>query len=1015
MLGLGLCLWGGPGEASPRPVEFNQDIRPLLSDRCFKCHGPDANQRKGKLRFDTHEGLSAAVKAGIVVPGKPDASELIARLNAQDPDDLMPPPDSRLSLSTSERDLLRRWILEGAKFGQHWSFVTPRRPLVPPVSDENWCRNDVDRFVLARLEAEGVKPSAPADPRTLIRRVSYDLTGLPPTGSESDSFAAKADEAQYGGLVDRLLRSERYGERMAVGWLDAARYADTSGLLYDWPRTMWRWRDWVISAFNSNLSYRDFVTWQLAGDLLPEPTNDQIIATGFNRNHPFTVEAGVIDEEYRVNYVADRVTTMGTVFMGLTLECARCHDHKFDAISQRDFYQLFAFFNNLQESGVMSGHATYADPAVGTPTDGHYRKLNDLDQRMTDLERQLIRLDPAADQLQANWEGRAKFREWQLITPVKASSTVGSSLLVQPDASILASGVNPPVDQQVYEFVFPTNAMVTGIRLEALLDPHMRNGGPGRSANGNALLTFISVGKYDQSGGHEVLTLSRAGADYSQPGFAVAGAIDTAPRTGWAIAGDFPNEARSAVFELTKPARLFPGDRLEIKLFYGSPFPQHVFGRVRFAITDGDSPARIDPSGVIRQLVRIPPLRRRPEQRQLVRYYFRATASADYRSIAAELMAAERESAAVRASIPQTMIMQESPGLRSTHVLLRGAYDRPGEMVHPDTPRQLPSLPATLPRNRRGLAVWLTSRDQPLTARVFVNRVWARCFGHGLVRTPEDFGSQGSWPSHPELLDWMAVDFMEHGWDVKRLMRQIVMSATYRQASATSAEQLRRDPENLLWARGSRFRLPAEMVRDTALAVSGLLREQIGGPSVKPYQPADLWWRLTNRREYQQRYEVDEGDGLYRRSLYTFWKRAALHPAMAAFDAPTREVCTVRRRITNTPQQALVLLNDPQFVEAARALAQRMVAGEGFSGRPEDRIARAFLEVTARRPGGRELATLTRLHARQRERFAVEPASAAKLLAVGESPAAGAQPADLAAFTMVARAILNLSETITRN
>ncbi len=1015
MLILVLALGGRCGEASPRPVDFNQDIRPLLSDRCFKCHGPDAKQRKAKLRFDTHAGLAAAVAEGFLVPGKPDASELVARVHSADPDERMPPDDSRLSLSGTERELLRRWILEGAKFQRHWSFVAPRRAELPAVSDESWCRNEIDRFVWARLDAEGLKPSAAADPRTLIRRVSYDLTGLPPTGAEADAFAVRADEAAYVRLVDRLLKSERYGERMAVDWLDAARYADTSGLLYDWPRTMWRWRDWVISAFNSNLSYRDFVTWQLAGDLLPEPTNDQIIATGFNRNHPFTVEAGVIEEEYRVNYVADRVTTMGTAFMGLTLECARCHDHKFDALSQRDFYQLFAFFNNLPESGVMAGHATYADPAVGTPTDEHYRKLDELDQKIAALEQRLMRPDAAADRDQSEWEARADFDNWRLITPLRAGSTAGTRLLVQADGSVLAAGVNPPVDQQVFEFTVPAGASVTGLRLEARLDGSMRNGGPGRSANGNALLTFVSAARYDSAGAHEILTLSRAGADYSQPGFAVAGAIDTAPRTGWAVAGEHQNEARSAVFELTRPAKFAPGDRLEIKLFYGSPFPRHVFGRVRFAVTGQPSPARVDPSGVLGRWARIPRPRRRSEQQQFLRYYYRAAEAEDYRPVAREIISAERKAASVRAAIPQTMIMQESPGLRPTHVLLRGTYDRKGEVVGPGTPGQLPAFPAALPRNRLGLAAWLTSRDQPLTARVLVNRVWAQCFGLGLVRTPENFGSQGSWPSHPELLDWLAVDFMEHGWDVKRLVRQIVTSATYRQVSATSAEQLRRDPENLLLARGARFRLPAEMVRDTALAVSGLLREKIGGPSVKPYQPDGLWRRLTNRREYRQIYEADTGDDLYRRSLYTFWKRAALHPAMAAFDAPTREVCTVRRRITNTPQQALVLLNDPQFVEAARRLAQRMMAGEGFAGEAAERISRAFLEVTARHPEASELAVLADLHAVQRRRFAAEPDAAARLSAVGESAVPPDAPADLAAYAMVARALLNLSETITRN
>ena len=1004
------CLLGIGAPAAS--VDFNRDIRPLLSDRCFKCHGPDAKERKAKLRLDTRNGLRAAVASGLLVPGRPDESELLQRLVSSDPEELMPPPDTRLSLTAGERELVRLWIAEGAEISRHWSFETPRRPAPPDVSNEAWCRNEIDRFVLARLDAEKIAPSTAADPRTLVRRVCLDVTGIPPTGAEANAFAQHPVETAYANLVARLLKSERYGERMAVDWLDAARYADTSGLLYDWPRTMWRYRDFVIEAFNRNLPYRDFLIWQLAGDLLPEPTPDQLIATGFNRNHPFTVEAGVIDEEYRVNYVNDRVTTMGTAIMGLTLDCARCHDHKFDGISQKDYYQLFAFFNNLPESGVMSGHATYGSPAVGTPSNDQYRRLEELDKRLANLNRQLNVPDPNADRRQQEWEKSAKIDIWKPLVAAKATSTQGARMQLQSDGSILVVGQNPPVDQHVFEFAFTEAKTITGIRLEALLDRSMFRGGPGRSANGNALVTFVSVGQYSGNDKHDILTLSAAGADYSQPGFPVAGAIDTAPRTGWAVAGDRPNEARSAVFELTKPARFAVGDRMEIKVYYGAPFPQHVFGRVRFSVTSLAAPVRLDASGVVDRLVRLPRIQRSPDQEQFVRYYYRATASMAHKFLADAIRQTEQDKAAVLAAIPQTMIMQEQPGIRSTHVLQRGAYDRPGLPVIAGTPSELPPYPAGAPRNRLGLAVWLTSREQPLTARVFVNRVWAQFFGHGLVKTVEDFGSQGEWPTHPELLDWLAVDFMENGWDIKRLVRQIVMSNTYRQASATTAEQLDRDPENRWLARGARFRLPAEMVRDTALAIGGLLREEVGGPSVKPYQPAGLWRQLTNRREYRQYYEASGGAGLYRRSIYTFWKRAALHPTMAAFDAPTREVCTVRRRVTNTPQQALVLLNDPQFVEAARGLAARVMAV--YMG-DDERLATMFLGATARPPEKPETKLLRELLQNERTRFAADQGAAAKLLAVGESPRADQPSVELAAFTMVARAILNLSETITRN
>ena len=995
-----LCL-GMFSLRAAAPVDFNRDIRPLLSDRCFKCHGPDGGQRRAKLRLDTDSALEAAMVEGIIVPENADESELVKRIFADDPDDLMPPGDSNLKLSDKERELLKRWISEGANHDQHWAFEKPQKPPLPTVSNTNWCRNEIDYFVLAQLDARGLKPAPTVDPRTFIRRVSYDLTGLPPSGREVEAYAKNP---LFKALVDHLLASERYGERMAMDWLDVARYADTSGFLYDWPRTMWRWRDWVIKAFNENLSYRDFIAWQLAGDLMPEPDNDQIIATGFNRNHPFTVEAGVIDEEFRVNYVNDRVTTMGTAFLGLTLECARCHDHKFDAISQRDYYQLFAFFNNVPESGVTSPFAMSSAPAVGTPTTGQFAEIAEVDQRVARLTRALMKRDRVADKEQRAWEKTARISHWTPLTATTAKSTEGAQMVVQADQSILVTGPNPSVDQHIFEFIFTNETTITGFRLEALNAIN----GPGRSANGNALVTFIGAGRY-YGELHDALKLSRAGADYSQSDFPVAGAIDTAPFTAWGLAGNRPREERSAVFEFTEPQTFEPGDRMEIKVYYGSPYPQHVLGRLRFSVTELKSPARIDRSGVIGRMVKKPANQRHVSALQFIRYYYRAMVSPRFREISEELSQAETDKAAALASIPQTMIMQESAS-RPAHVLERGAYDRPGERVQPDTPAALPVFPPAAPRNRLGLAAWLTSREQPLTARVFVNRVWAQFFGRGLVDTPGDFGSQGSWPTHPRLLDWLAVDFMENGWNIKRLMKQIATSATYLQSSTTTPEQLASDPLNRHLARGPRFRLTAEMIRDTALKVGGLLHEQIGGPSVKPYQPAGLWKRLTNRRDYRQTYEQDSGTSLYRRSLYTFWKRGLLHPSMAAFDAPTREVCTVRRRITNTPQQALVLLNDPQFVEAARAFAERILQID-----EESRFTFAFREATARAPSDSEIAIIRELLASEQRRFEKDPEAARKLLSVGDSNAPTENLAQRAAYTMVARALLNLSETITHN
>ena len=1008
-VGLGLLLNLNAAEAA---VDFDRDIRPLLSDRCFKCHGPDTKQRKAKLRLDTKAGLFGHGQQSGPPPvraGAPDTSELFQRISSTDPDEVMPPPASKLGLSQSEINLLRKWIEEGAQYSKHWAFSPP----AVPTHLLTGTRHPIDEIVAAGLVKLGMTNAPPASREQLIRRLSFDLTGLPPTIAEIDAFLADQRPGAYQTLAIRLIESERFGERMASYWLDLARYADTSGYLYDWPRTMWPWRDWVIRAFNDNLPFNQFIQWQIAGDLIPNASADQIIATAFNRNHGYTIENGIIGEEYRTAYVADRVTTMGTAFLGLTLECARCHDHKYDPITQQEFYQLFAFFNQVPEVGVQPNRATFASPSVGVPLPEQLAAVQQTEQEIARLSAQMLRYDPAAEAQQSEWEKQIN-SIWTILRPRNAKSRNGATVKLQPDHSILISGANPATDQQVIHLHQEMPGDVTAIRLEALGHPSLVNGGPGRSASGNALMTFMSVTRIRPDGFRETIPLERATADREDQAFGVAGAIDSAPRTGWAAPSNNGRSPCSAVFEFSRKQTFDPEDIVEVQLTYGAPFPQHVFGRVRFALTTNSSPNRLDPTGRVADLAKLRAADRTPRESSIIRNYVRAAHAPQYKKLNRQIAALEKRRSDQRAAIPSLMIMQDQVA-RSTHVLERGRYDRPLELVQPDTPAIFPPFPADAPRNRLGLARWLTQPDHPLVARVIVNQVWQLLFGQGLVRTADDFGVQGDRPVYPELLDWLATDFIRNGWNLKRLILVMVTSETYQRSSRTTPTQLRLDPDNRQLARGSRFRLPAEMIRDGALLTGGLLAERVGGPSVRPYQPAGLWERLTKHPDFQQRYEQSHGDELYRRSLYTYWKRSSLHPAMAAFDAPRRQVCTVNRRPTNTPQQALVLLHDPQFIEAARGLATRMLTDTTFGNTISDRIAVAFRTVTSRQPEPAEVDSLGHLHTLELQKFASDPASVTALLGIGESELPKVLPPErLAAATMVMRAILNLNEAISR-
>jgi hypothetical protein len=1010
------------GDSQPKnaPLDYNRDIRPILSNNCYKCHGPDEAQRQASLRLDIRSEALKLTDNGrrAIVPGKPDASALVKRIFATNPDRLMPPPDSNKKLTAAEKDRLKHWIEQGAVYQNHWSFLPPRRPALPKVATTGWPRNALDYYILARLEAEGLRPSPEADRFTLIRRLTLDLTGLPPTPGEVDAFVADRRPSAYEQLVDRLLSSPHFGERMALEWLDASRFADTHGYHIDSGRDMSRWREWVIDAFNHNMPFDQFTIEQLAGDLLPNPTIGQRVASGFNRNHMINFEGGAIPEEYQTAYIVDRVNTTSTVWLGLTVGCAQCHDHKYDPITQKEYYQLFAFFHNVPEKGL-DGAKGNAAPVLKAPTDAQQEMLDRLARDIKHIEQRLAGPLPEIDAAQASWEKAAQVKPvlWTVLDPKEFSSQGHAKLSKLADKSIIVGGPNPPTD--TYTIMAPTTlTTITALRLEAMADDSLPAKGPGRSANGNVVLTdfrLMVAGK--------PVKLKAASADFSQLDFPVANAIDDNPRSGWAV---FPEVGKlhTAVFEAEQPI-VADEAGLTVVLDFQSTFTSHQLGRFRLAVTNSTDPHRAPalPSSAIEVILSLAPDKRTAAQQTELRQYYRRQVAPDrLRPLQEKLAHLRKQQADLESRIPTTMVMQELPRPRDTFMLIRGQYDKKGDKVAPAVPASLIPLPREAPANRLGLARWLVDPSHPLTARVTVNRYWQMFFGIGLVKTAEDFGSQGELPSHPELLDWLAVEFMSPSvesagrWNVKALLRLMVTSATYRQSSAVTPALFSKDPENRLLARGPRLRLPAEFIRDQALAVSGLLNDQIGGRSVSPYQPPGLWEELASRADGKnwtaQTYVQSHGRDLYRRTMYTFWKRTAPPPTLITFDAPDRETCTVRRARTNTPLQALVLLNDPTYVEASRKLAERLMTEAATA---EARIALAFRLATARPPHADETKLLQKIFADQLSIYRKDRQAALKLLGVGES-ARNEQldPAELAAWTMLASAILNLDETLTK-
>jgi hypothetical protein len=1051
VLAFGLMAIGAEAPAGDK-VQFNRDVRPILSDTCFKCHGFDKNARQADLRLDVRaEAVTRRPGDGgttPIVPGDPAHSEIWRRIVTDDHDDLMPPADSNLALTPAQKETIRRWIEQGAEYQPHWSFVPVVQPEAPPVKQAGWARNEIDAFVLSRLEAEGLAPTNETDRRSLIRRVTLDLTGLPPTPAEVEAFVADAAPDAYERVVDRLLASPPYGERMAVDWLDAARYADTHGFNNDTMRSMWRWRDWVIESFNSNQRYDRFLTEQLAGDLLPNATLEQRIATGFSRNHVANSEGGIIEEEYRVEYVADRTRTAGAVFMGLTLECARCHDHKYDPLTQKEYYQLFAFFNQLQEKGEIPRDRE-PDPNVKAPTAAQQAQLAALAAEVAALEQARLARIALADQTRATWEPQLAAQVAQgprapadgLLVHLSMDDAPGNEVAdaARPGAKGKLNGAAPVVAGKLAGALKFDGAAHVDLGDVASFERADKFSYGAWVLPADPQGAGAVIARMDQAGEHRGYDLVLSGGRleahvvhrWPDNAIRVEAKQPLAPADQWRhvfVTYDGSSKAaglkiyvdgapvevtatNDALTETSKSAvPLLVGRRSAGVAFKGAIDDVRVYGR---ELSAGEVRA-VAGANPLAEILAVAPEQRTPQQQEALRQHYLTTADAEYAAVAAQLDAARKREAELNAAVPTVMVMQDMSPPRQTFMLNRGAYDAPGDPVQPGVPAALPPLPAAAPANRLGLAMWLTDPAHPLTARVAVNRFWYQYFGVGLVKTLEDWGVQGEPPSHPELLDWLAARFVQGGWDVKAFQRLIVTSATYRQATRYDTALVERDPENRLLARGPRMRLSAEAIRDQALAVSGLLVHKLGGPSVMPYQPPGLWEDVVVGAPYPGTvYKQGHGEDLYRRSMYTFWKRTAPPPGLNTFDAPDREFCTIRRPQTNTPLQALVLLNDPTYVEAARKLAERMMAEGGAT--PGERIGFGFRLATARLPADGELAVLRETFERRLAHYAANADAAAKLLGAGESPRnAALPPAELAAYATVASMILNLDEVITK-
>ncbi|QNF34966.1 DUF1553 domain-containing protein [Adhaeribacter swui] len=1040
----------------PDKIDYNLHVKPILSDRCFACHGPDKNKQKGGLRLDgalAYDKQSEDTGRKALVPGNLAKSEVFHRIVSTDPEYLMPTPESHLQLSASEKAILIKWIKDGAVYKPHWSLVAPQKPSLPEIKNKSWAKNSIDYFVLQKLEENGLKPNPEASKETLIRRLSFDLTGLPPTIAEIDAFLADKSPQAYERVVNRLLQSPHFGERLAVDWLDVARYADTHGYQDDGLRNAYPWRDWVISAFNRNIPYNKFITYQLAGDLLPQPTREQLIATCFLRNHPQSQEGGIVDEEYRVEYVADRVNTFGKAFLAQSTECARCHDHKYDPISQKNYYELSAFFNNNNETGEIpyTGEASptliLTKPEVEEKLHFIRTQLKPLEQNHStktnyeeNFKKWLIQAQnnpAAAFPKQDGLLGHFTFDEKEPQNKVKNTLTAhytsgdkdrnpnaiagkfGKAVQVSGDMGVEFSKELTFDRYEPFSISLWVNVLKPGEqgplfnRTNGELD-NWRGYLCGLNKDGTMSLKFVHV--------------------YPANAIEVQTTQNLTPKTWHHLALVYDGSSRAQGIQFYLDGKLVPvktiNDNLQQSMLYAKD--KANWGIQNFKLGQASiksisnvafdefraynrqlAPIEVlelaGQKDAIKNLLKTPVANLSADQKNYLREYYLLAFDTQYAAKLKELKQLRSQENELLTNQEEVMVYQELPQPRAAFILDRGAYDAPKERVNPNTPENILAFNQKMPRNRLGLAQWLLSKEQPLFPRVAVNRFWQQCFGQGIVKTAEDFGNQGDLPSHPELLDYLAVTFRESNWNVKALLKTMVMSATYRQASIPTAANKAKDPDNRLFTRAPSYRLSAEMIRDNALTASGLLTRKVGGKSVYPYQPDGLWEALATRNATH--YETSKGPDLYRRSLYTVWKRSSPPPAMINFDVPDRYMCSVRRQKTSTPLQALVLMNDVQYVEAARILAERMIQEGGAS--PEQQITYAFRALTSRFPRPDELKILKNLYEQEYQDFKKSPNRATQLLQEGAYPVNKKLPQEeVATCAVVANTLMNFDEFV---
>lgn len=1051
----------------PEKIDFNLHVRTILSENCFACHGPDAMAREADLRLDTEEGAFTALTEDenkfAIVKGEPEKSDLYKRIISDDPDYMMPAPNSNLSLSDREIAILKKWIEQNAEYKPHWSLIPPEKLDLPQVKKAEWPENPIDYFILKKIEEKGIEPSREAGREMLLRRVSFDLTGLPPTIEELKAFLSDHSPDAYEKAVDHLMDSEAYGERMAMEWLDVARYADSHGYQDDGPNEMWPWREWVINAFNRNMPFDEFATWQLAGDLLPGASRDQKLATGFSRIHPQNQEDGIVGEEYRVEYVANRVQTTATAFLGITMQCARCHDHKFDPISEKEYYEFAAFFDNINDPGQVpnagnqGGRLVLPGPTIQLPSPEAEKQIRYLEDAIASQEQQMntLKSDP-----------KDAFLSWR--------KQPGTKNTLHPEVNGLYASLDLDDIQEDKIIVHHADSVYNATISGTLQEVDGINGGALEFEKGN-FIDLGDIGRFERSDPFSFsFWIDPSDTVSEMPVLAKTGSIHIGYRGydislfenrvsmrlihGWPfnsiqvitqeslltdewnhIAVTYDGSSKALGINIHINGREVKTRVEQNKLFKNIRIEKDEprYSKQNLLVGERVSNDRLNYTGLkldeikifnrelsaaeilalaghdaYQDLLETPPENYSDHQKQVLLDYYLLTFDEDYKKQRKKLHALRAEKNAIRDTLREVMVMEERLNPRKSYVRKRGLYDQLGEEVEPNVPKSILNYPDNLPKNRLGLAQWLMDPDNPLTSRVIVNRYWQMFFGQGLVDTPDNFGNQGSLPTHPELLDWLAVNFRENDWDLKALLKQIVMSATYRQSSKTTPQLRENDPQNRWLARGPRYRLTAEMIRDNALVASGLLVRKIGGPSVFPYQPKGLWKETTSNRHLTE-YIQDEGESLYRRSLYTFWKRTSPPPGMTTFDAAMRTHPTVKRQETSTPLQALNVMNDPIYIEASRLLAERMMKESGNDIR--EQIMYAFIAATSRVPDDSEIDMLQDLYLEVLAGYQEEPKRAGELLQTGEySVDKNLDTSELAARTVIASTILNLDETITK-